>query len=56
MLITLTCDNKKGRAIGEREKALEIAQALIEQKMPLEKVVQITGLTETQIRDIKDAD
>ena len=41
---------EEGKEIGQREKAIQIAQALIEQKIPLETILQITGLTQVELQ------
>ncbi len=40
----------EGVAIGEKSKALQIAQALIAQQMPLQTILQVTGLTVEELR------
>jgi predicted transposase/invertase (TIGR01784 family) len=42
----------EGKAEGEYEKALAIAQAMLEEGEPLEKIAKFTGLTITQIEMI----
>ena len=42
----------EGREEGELKAKLEIAQAMIEQQTPLESILQITGLTEEQIKSM----
>jgi len=41
---------EEGKEIGQREKAIQVAQALIEQKIPLETILQITGLTQVELQ------
>ena len=42
----------EGRAEGENRKALEIAQNLLSLKMPIEAIVQATGLTAEEIQSL----
>ena len=44
---------KSGFREGEKHKQLEIAKKLIEIEMPIEQVIQITELTEEEIKNIK---
>ena len=47
-------ETETARIEGREEKTLEIAQAMIEQQIPLETIRQITGLTEEQIKNIAE--
>lgn len=46
-----TAENK-GRAEGERSKAISVATSLLSMDMPLEKIAQATGLTIDEIKSI----
>ena len=41
---------------GEKKKQIEIAKKLLSIKMPLEQIVEITGLTKEEIEKLKDND
>jgi predicted transposase/invertase (TIGR01784 family) len=43
---------REGMKEGEKQKAIEIARNLKAIGIPLEQIVQITGLTENQIREL----
>lgn len=43
---------KEGMELGEKEEKIETASKLIELKMPIEKIKEITGLSEEEIRKI----
>jgi len=43
---------KEGLVEGERKKALDIAQRLLEANMPIENISSITGLTIKEIEEI----
>ncbi len=43
---------EEGRAIGQKEKTIQIAQALIGQNMPLEAILQVTGLTQAELQPL----
>ena len=44
---------KKGNSEGAKEKQIEIAKKMIEENMPIDTIVRITGLTEEEIKKIK---
>ena len=44
---------KEGLKEGEKNKQLEIAQKLLKIKMPIEQIIEVTGLTEEEIKKIK---
>ena len=44
---------KIGREIGQKEKAIQIAQALVAQNMPLETILQVTGLTREELQSLE---
>ena len=44
---------EEGKEIGQREKAIQIAQALITQNMPLETILQVTGLTREELQPLE---
>ncbi len=46
----------EGIAEGELKAKLEIAQTMLEQQMPLETILQVTGLTRAQIEKMQKAD
>lgn len=43
-----------GREEGERLKAIEIARKMLSKKMPIEDIIEMTGLNARQIDDILD--
>jgi predicted transposase/invertase (TIGR01784 family) len=42
----------EGIAVGEKRRAIQIAQALIKQQMPLETILQLTGLTVEELQPL----
>ena len=38
---------------GEKKKQLEIAKRLLSKKMPIEEIIEITGLSEKQMKDLE---
>ena len=45
----LHCAREEGKKHGEKQKQIEIAQKLKEQKMPIKQIAEITGLSEKEI-------
>ena len=45
---------KEGRLEGIKEKELEIAKNMLKKKMSIEDISEITGLTEEDIKKLKD--
>ena len=43
----------EGRKEGMRKKSIEIAKELLKEKMPVDKIARITGLTEEEIENLK---
>ena len=43
---------EQGRREARKEK-IEIAKKLLELKMPIEQIIQVTGLTEKELKNIK---
>ena len=43
---------KEGRTEGEVKKAKEIAKKLLKMKVPIEQIIEITGLKEEEIRNL----
>ena len=43
---------KKGIDLGKRKKQIEIAQKLLEKKMDIEEIEEITGLTKEEIEQL----
>ena len=43
---------EKGRVQGKEEEKKEIAKKLLKLKMPIEQIIDITGLTEDEIKDL----
>ena len=41
-----------GEKLGEKKKQLEIAKKLLSKKMPIEEIIEITGLSEDEIKNI----
>ena len=42
-----------GEKLGEKKKQLEIAKKLLSKKMPIEEIIEITGLTEEQMKELE---
>ena len=38
---------------GEKKKQLEIAKRLLSKKMPIEEIIEITGLSEKQMKELE---
>ena len=45
----LHCAREEGKEQGKKEKQIEIAKKLKEQKMPIKQIAEITGLSEEEI-------
>ena len=45
---------KEGRTEGKKSKQLEIAKKLINLKMPIEQIIEITELTEEEVKSIQE--
>ena len=43
---------EEGREEGERKKQIEIAQKLLKIKMPIEQIIEVTGLTKEKIEEL----
>ena len=43
---------KTGRAEGERKNKIETAKKMLEMNMPKEQIIEITGLTEEELKNI----
>ena len=43
----------KGRKEGERKKQIEIARKLLDKKMPIEQIIEITDLTREEVEELK---
>lgn len=43
---------KRGRKEGEKRKTIEIAKNLIKMNLPIEQILQATGLTEDEIKKL----
>ena len=46
-------EKQNGIEEGAKEKQIEIAKKMIEENMPIETIVKITGLTEEEIKKLK---
>ena len=44
----------EGKVEGEKQKGIEIAQKLLEKKMDIKTIVEITGISETEIKKLKE--
>ena len=44
---------QEGKQMGKKAEKIEIAKKLISLKMPIEQIIQITNLTEEEIKQIK---
>lgn len=49
----LHCAKEEGKEQGKKEKQIEIAKKLKEQKMPIKQISEITGLSEDEIRALE---
>ena len=45
----------EGRAEGELKKSLEIARNLLNVGLPISQIIQVTGLTQEQIEQLKES-
>lgn len=56
-IISLNLEGKneeiKGEIQGEKKKSIEIAKEILKEKMPIDKIMKFTGLTEEEIEKIK---
>lgn len=56
-IISLNLEGKneeiKGEIQGEKKKSIEIAKEMLKEKMPIDKIMKFTGLTEEEIEKIK---
>ncbi len=43
-----------GLAKGEKQKAIEIARKLLKMKIPVEQIIQATGLEESEIKKLEE--
>ena len=48
-----TYDMDKGREEGAHDKAVETARKLLAKSIPLETVIECTGLTEEEVSELK---
>ena len=51
--IAIHAAKEEGKELGEKKKQLEIAKKLLSKKMPIEEIIEITGLTKKEIDKIK---
>ena len=49
----LRLGREQGIEQGKKEKQFEIAKKLLDLKMPIEQIIEVTGLTEEEIKNIK---
>ena len=43
---------KKGKVEGKKEKSIEIAKRMLEKNMPIETIIEITQLTEAEVKNL----
>ena len=45
-------EKKNGEIKGAKKKSIEIAKEMLKEKMPIDKIIKFTGLTEKEIEEI----
>ena len=51
-IIFLKLEKKNGEIKGAKKKSIEIAKEMLKEKMPIDKIIKFTGLTEKEIEEI----
>lgn len=50
----LSAERERGTEEGQKQKQIEIARNMLEEKLPLNQIIKLTGLTEEEIINIKN--